>query len=286
MDIVKKYLTNGQYLTQKFEKISQFLHHTISTNAMSAWRWWNATPERVGTPYIIDRDGSIIECFDPRMWAYHLGIKGDDNYHEKHSINTELVSAGPLRFENHEFRFYPLWPNKIRWTAIPEEEVHIFSKPWKGHLYWHLYTEDQLESLKWLIGRNALDFPNLGIENDIESIFEYNEDVVKKHLPGIWAHCTVRKDKSDVFPYPPLIKALKEVQEELTDIRKDKNEASVKIAPKDPNLRGMASVEASVIKPKPKTVSKPKTKKVTKPKTTGAKKTTKPVSKSSKSLKS
>ena len=112
MDLVKKHLSNGQYLTQEYEKKSQFLHHTVSTNAMSAWRWWNSTPERVGTPFIIDRDGSIIECFDPKMWAFHLGIVGDDNWHEKHSINIELTSAGPLYYHNKEFRFYPLWPNK------------------------------------------------------------------------------------------------------------------------------------------------------------------------------
>ena len=220
MDLVKKHLTNGQYLTQEFEKFSQFIHHTLSTNAMSAWRWWNSTKTRVGTPYIIDRDGVIIECFDPKMYAFHLGIKGDDNWHEKHSVNIELVSAGPLRLVDGSFRFYPLWPNKMRYTIIPEEEVYSFKKPWKGFKHWHSYTEDQLESLKWLIGRNALDFPSLGIDNDIESIFTYNPKVVKDHLPGIWAHCTVREDKSDPFPYPPLIKALKEVQSELTNINK------------------------------------------------------------------
>ena len=67
MDLVKKHLTNGQYLTTQDEKFSQFLHHTVSTNAMSAWRWWNSTPDRVGTPYIIDRDGSIMECFPASM---------------------------------------------------------------------------------------------------------------------------------------------------------------------------------------------------------------------------
>ena len=139
MDIVKKPLTNGQYLTTVYEKKSMFLHHTVSTNAMSAWRWWNSTPERVGTPYIIDRDGTIFECFDPKVWAFHLGIVGDDNWHEKHSINIENVSAGPIREVDGDFRFYPLWPNKTRWTSIPADEVHIFSKPWKGHKHWHLY---------------------------------------------------------------------------------------------------------------------------------------------------
>lgn len=237
MDLIKKHLTNGQYLTTQDKKFSQFLHHTLSTNAMSAWRWWNATPERVGTPFIIDRDGVIIECFDPSMWAFHLGIKGDDNWHEKHSINIELVSAGPLRWVDKEFRFYPLWPNKMRYTIIPESEVHTFKKPWKGFEHWHIYTEDQLESLTWLIGKNALDFPSLGISNEMDEIYIYDPKVVRDHLPGIWAHCTVREDKSDIFPYPPLIKALIEVQAELIGIKKATVIPEAKIISKKKNRK-------------------------------------------------
>ena len=232
MDIVKKHLTNGQYLTHLFEKTSVFFHHTISTNAMSAWRWWNSTPDRVGTCYIIDRDGSIIECFDPKMWAFHLGVRGDDNYHEKHSINVELVSAGPLRLVDGEFRFYPLWPNKLRYTAIPEAEVHSFKKEWKGFKHWHLYTEDQLESVKWLTGKLALDFPKLGIDNNIDEIFDWNPKILTDHLSGIWTHCSVRQDKSDIFPYPPIISALKEVQAELTSVRKASKIPEVEIKAK------------------------------------------------------
>jgi len=238
MDIVKKHLSNGQYLTAEFEKFSQFLHHTESTTAMSAWRWWNSTPARVGTPQMIERDGVIMECFDPKMWAYHLGITGDDNWNEKHSVNIELVSAGHLHYEEKEFRFYPLWPNKTRYTVIPEEEVYIFSKPWRGQKYFHNYTEDQLESLKWLIGRNALDFPTIEISNDIESIFEYNPKVIKDHLPGLWAHCTVRENKDDVFPYPPLIEALKDVQSELLGVRKAKIIKEVKVKAPKPSKTG------------------------------------------------
>ena len=217
---MKKYLTNGQYLTTKEEKRSLFLHHTISTNAMSAWRWWNSTPDRVGTAYMIDRDGSIIECFDPKMWAFHLGVRGDDNWHEKHSIGIELVSAGPLRLEDDEYRFYPLWPNKLRYTVIPADEVHTFSKPWKGFKHWHKYTEDQIESVTWLIGRLALDFPGLGIDNDLMNIFEFNRSVLEDHKPGIWSHNTVREDKSDIYPDPAMIRGLLKVQKELTNIDK------------------------------------------------------------------
>ena len=232
MDIVKKHLTNGQYVSTIYEKLSQFLHHTVSTNAMSTWRWWNSTPTRVGTAQIIDRDGSIWECFDPKYYAWHLGVVGDDDWHERHSINIEIVGAGPLRYEEGEFRFYPLWPNKLRFTVIPEDEVYTFDKPWKGFKHWHLYTEDQLESLKWLIGRNVLDFPSLRLDNDIDDIFDFNQDILNNHTPGLWTHNTVRKDKSDPFPYPPLIKALKEVQSELENVNKAEKIPEVKITAK------------------------------------------------------
>lgn len=215
MEITKKHLTNGQYLTHEYEKKSLFLHHTVSTNPESAWRWWNSTPERVGTAYIIDRQGGIIECFDPKVWAYHLGVVRDDNWHEKHSINIELVAAGPLRFEEGEYRFYPLWPNKFRWTLIPENEIIKLKKAWRGYEIFHNYTNEQLESLKWLIGKLYLDFPGLRVDNDLNNFFEYDESVIKEHKPGIWSHSTVRLDKSDIVPTPDLIKALKEVQNEL-----------------------------------------------------------------------
>lgn len=233
MDIVKKHLQNGQYLTQAYEKFSQFLHHTIGTSAMSAWRWWNSTPDRVGTPYIIERDGVIMECFDPKMWAFHLGVSGDDNWHEKHSINYELVSAGALHLVDGDFLFYPLWPNKVHAVTIPEEEVYTFDKPWKGFKYWHIYTDDQIDALIWLMGRNMLEFPTLEFENDIDTMFEYDPDVVEKHLHGVFTHSSVRKDKSDVFPYPPLIKALKKLQIEMSGVKGTKSVGTVTVKPSE-----------------------------------------------------
>ena len=77
----------------------------------------------------------------------------------------------------------------------------------------------------------------------IKAIFDFNPKVVEDHLPGLWAHCTVRADKSDVFPYPPLIEALKEVQTEIIGLKK------VKIIPETPIM-----VPKSAIKSKSKKV--------------------------------
>lgn len=221
MEIVKKYLTNGQYLTSEDEKLGIGLHHTAGLTAAGALRWWDATPERVGTPYIIDRDGTIIECFDPKYWAFHLGIVGDDNWHEKHLIPIELVAAGWLTKElvgnekREEFRFYPLYPDKTRYTVIPSTDVVVLGNKFQGYNYYHRYTEEQIESLVFLIKDLKVRFPKLVLNNDLTKFYEYNEEVVKNHTPGIWGHSTLNKHSTDVYPDENLIKALKNMQKEL-----------------------------------------------------------------------
>lgn len=213
MNIVKKHLTNGQYLTQILEKVSLFLHHTENLSAMATWRWWNQTPERVGTAYVIDRDGTAYEFFDPAVHAYHLGITGDDNFHEKHSIGIELVSAGKLYKVKDEFRFYPLWPNQSRYTVIPKEEVITFEKPFKGFKYYQGYTEAQLETLGKLMKKVLKDFPTIKFENKIDDMFTFDQKIIDEHLSGVFTHGSVRAEKTDIIPYPAILKVLSEVQD-------------------------------------------------------------------------
>jgi N-acetyl-anhydromuramyl-L-alanine amidase AmpD len=212
MEIIKKHLTNGQYMTQEYVKDSIFLHHTAGLNAEGAWQWWNQTPERVGTPYIIDRDGKIIECFDPKMWAYHLGVNNDDNYHEMHSINVELVSGGQLYPENGQFKFYPLYPNTQFFTIIPKDEVIELGEPWRGFKFYHKYTDLQIEALRELLIYLHGEFPTIKFQSDLTDFYELNPVVIAKHQAGLWSHSTVRADKTDIIPYVPLLDMLNEVK--------------------------------------------------------------------------
>src|SRR3972149_4662478 len=100
MEINKtKRLNNLQYYPKANQKTMIFWHHTAGTTAQGAIDWWNQTPVAVGTAYLIDRDGTIFEVFDPKLWAYHLGVKNDDDYIEKNSIGIEIVAAGQLYLE-------------------------------------------------------------------------------------------------------------------------------------------------------------------------------------------
>jgi N-acetyl-anhydromuramyl-L-alanine amidase AmpD len=206
--IVKKYLNNGQYLTQKHKKHCVFLHHTAGTTAMGAWAWWNQTPDRVGTPYLIDRDGTIFECFDPSMWAFHLGIRGDDDSQEMNSVGIEIVAAGALKGPNNN-TFYPLFPNLAGARVIPADDICELKKPWINGKFYHRYTDEQIVSLCQLLGHIKATFKDMTYPKSFsERELSYNAKVIADDYKGIYGHNSVRADKDDIFPQPNLIAAI------------------------------------------------------------------------------
>lgn len=200
-------LRNDQYYPGVEGKEAIFLHHTSGLTARGAFDWWNQTPEHVGVPYIIDRDGTIYEVFPPNRWSFHLGIKGDDDYMEKRSIGIEIVSAGGLQAVEKKNIFYPHWPLTIQPKEISKDEVEILDKAWREFKIFQIYTEEQINSLSLLIPFLIEQF-NMPIPKVNKDFYEYNDKIIRDHIPGIWSHSSVRKDKSDIFPYEPLLDML------------------------------------------------------------------------------
>ena len=191
----------GNIYHKKNPKKSLFLHHTASSTANSSWSWWNNNKERVGTAYLIDRDGTVIECFDPKAWAYHLGIKGDNNFHEKHGIGIEMVSLGRLKKEG---IYYRDTYNQLH----PEHEVCTLGKPYKNQLYFHKFTDQQISALVELMSEIKREFPLIPFPLNFNSIFEFDSNIITLSKPGVYSHGSVRRDKDDIFPQPNLIEAL------------------------------------------------------------------------------
>lgn len=207
INIKKQHLADNQYYPMAQNKTMLIWHHTAGMTAAGALSWWDQTPERVGTPYLIERDGTIIECFDPSFWAYHIGMPKDDNFIEYASVPVEIVSAGYLTKEaDGTFWFYPLFPKKIGGQKIPKEDVLEFE--YKGMHYWHKYTKAQLESIGKLTTYILTKFPNIKVQDKLEGFWELNPDIATKHTPGIWAHSTFISYKSDLIPYPEVLKVI------------------------------------------------------------------------------
>lgn len=187
----------NQYYTGIFPKKFIFLHHTSGASAASAVSWWNTKPDRVSTPFIIERDGTIFQTFDEKYWAYALGVKGATAM-EKSSIHIELVSWGGLNYNDSERKFLTYTKHEI-----PDNEVVLLPFSWRGYKAFHCYTDPQIESLRQLIVELRKEFNIPHNTENREKFWEFRQ--FQKVPPGIWSHTTVREDKSDIFPQPSLI---------------------------------------------------------------------------------
>ena len=201
-----------QYLKEEHTKKQIYLHHTAGrSNGENTFKWWASNPERVATCVCISGigavDGQIVQGYSSKYWAYHLGVKRSvfDAYGvpytnlDKYSIGIEICNWGQLSFTGGKFYNYV-------GGEVPEKEVIKLDVPYKRHIYFHNYTDAQIESVRQL----------LILWNQRYSIpLKYNEDiwtVTQRALrgeAGVFTHNSVRADKVDIYPHPKMIQMLK-----------------------------------------------------------------------------
>lgn len=199
-----------------------FLHHTAGNpnpyNVIDGWR--TDTRGRIATQYVIggsdprsgdQYDGVILEAFPDPFWASHLG--NVSSYLHSHSIGIEICNWGPLTERNGKFYTYVNRP-------LPVSQVCTLKQPFRGFKHYHNYTDEQIEStrklLLFLSKKHNIDLGK-GLKHWINTLksdilpFEYFTDAVAGKVFGLLSHTNVRKDKTDVYPHPKLIKMIKEL---------------------------------------------------------------------------
>lgn len=182
-------LKGDQYYQGIYPKKFIFLHHTAGGSAASSIAGWAATKDRVATPYVIDRDGSIYETFDPKFWAYSLGVKGATSI-EKATIAIEIANYGALD-KNAE-----TYTGKV---IDPDKRVFV---NFRGHTLWEKYTDDQIAALKNLLPYLISKF-KITLQDNLTNFWEYQDPFKLKS--GIYSHTTIRKDKIDIFPQKEIV---------------------------------------------------------------------------------
>lgn len=210
MKIIQESFPESQYYKQAQPKKIIVLHHTVSGAGVTGdINWWKQTPERVGTPFIISREGKIHQIFDEKYWIHHLGIKqymlnqfgskvSNDRLNQL-SIGIELDSWGGVVKRNGKWYSYT-------GIQIPDCDVQEYPKGYRGYYGFEKYTTPQLASLKELL--NHL-IAKHGIKKDyFPEMWDFNEKALKGYH-GIWSHTSYRPDKSDCHPDPNLIQILK-----------------------------------------------------------------------------
>ena len=224
--IDRQYLDKDEYVRDygKIEPLGFFLHHTAGwDNPYNTVSQWNKDKRgRVATQYCIGgsnvkgktkHDGVVVECFPNNYLGWHLGKVGSFKI-SKLSGGVELNNFGYLKKKGDKYYTYVN-------TEVKPEYVCDLGYKFRGHQYWHAYTDKQIESLRLLILHLRDIYPKMDLVNGLPKLlkdgvhpkdaFEFNADAYNAKQFGLWTHTNVRKDKFDCFPQPELVEMLKQL---------------------------------------------------------------------------
>lgn len=224
--IDRAYLDTDEYVTDygKVEPINLFIHHTAGwENPYSTVNSWNKdTRGRIATQYVMGginmksgeakNDGVVVECFPNNYLGWHTGKVGDFNKVSKLSAGIEICNFGYAEKKGDKYYTYV-------GTEIPADMVCDLGYKFRGHQYWHKYTDKQIESLRLLILHIKSIYPKIDLAGGLPRLlkegvspadaFEYNENCNYGRELGVWTHTNIRKDKFDCFPQIELVEMLK-----------------------------------------------------------------------------
>lgn len=201
-------LKDNQYFAESSPKTQIYLHHTAGNgNAEGVARYWNGNDSRIATAFIIGENGTIVQCFSSKHWAWHLGIDTEDfarngakySNLNKLSVGIEVCNWGYLKKKGDKYYNYA-------GGVVNPSYVTELDQPYKGYKYWYKYSDAQIESLRQLVVYlcETYDIPK-DYRSEIWSI----DKEAFKGSKGIFTHNSVRKDKSDMYPCPRVIEMLK-----------------------------------------------------------------------------
>ena len=225
--INRAYLDTDEYVRDygKIEPLGLILHHTAGwDDPYKVINSWNRdTRGRVATQYVIGglningtskHDGTVVECFPNNYLGWHTGRVGGFKM-SKLSVGIELNNFGYLVKKNGKFYNYV-------GGEVPAHQVCDLGYKFRGHQYYHLYSDKQIESLRLLIPHIVKTYPKIDISKGLPNLlrsgftpvnaFEFNEDAYYARTFGLWTHTNIRKDKSDLSPQANLIEMLKNLQ--------------------------------------------------------------------------
>jgi len=214
LNIKISHLPKGQYFAGATKKQWLFLHHTAGWHNPfnTITQWARDTRGEVATEFVLGgqsvkgndntHDGVIAQAFPAGGWGWHLGT-GKGTMHSN-SVGIEVCNFGQLK----DGKTY------VNVEAAKDQIIEL-KQPFKGHKFWHNYSDKQLQILKELIlyiaNRDGIDvrkgLPEMIRQNGVSAFNFCNANYVSKN-PGLWNHTNVLNGKVDMYPHPKLIDLL------------------------------------------------------------------------------
>lgn len=215
LDIKEYYMPKNEYKPGPINPEYVFLHHTAGWDNPynTITQWSNDSRGKIATEFVLGGqkitdnadtyDGTMVQSFPKGNWGYHLGRNGSNHMHIN-SVGVEICNFGWLKEGK-------TWSGAI----AHEKQIVKLPKKFRGHDYWHRYSDKQLKSLelwlKWIAERDNIDIteglPRLIKDNGVKA-FEFNRQAYYGKIKGILSHTNTRKDKFDVFPQQELMDML------------------------------------------------------------------------------
>lgn len=191
-------LPSMEYIKRVTGKTQIVLHHTVSALGKYIDDWFKSDKgkSKVAVAYVVDKDGSIYQLFDPIYWAWHIG-GGASRKNNEESIAIEVVNEGQL-FKRSDGSFYWWIDNDYPEGRFEYEGIAtVLAKEFRGFLNFASYTDEQVDSTHDLIKFLFDKFPN--IPRRFINTFDYNRNTLS--YKGVVMHVNLRETgKWDLSP--------------------------------------------------------------------------------------
>lgn len=197
---------NSYYYPTKTPKDKIILHYTVG-HLRGDLATISKKDSHVSVPYLIARDGSIYELFNPEYWSYHVGrgaVGGNSNM-SKSSIGIELSNYGPLTLSPDGKQLLTAYTGKRKDVYCDVSQKKHYTKvdtKYRGCEYFATHTPAQYKALKELIDYlcNRFDIPNRCIP-EVDRFKTFASTTEAKKFKGICSHVNFRKTgKTDIGP--------------------------------------------------------------------------------------
>lgn len=185
---------NKHFIEKRHTKNKIVLHFTAGVLTGDIF---TLTENTVSVAFVLARDGTVYELFNPDFAAYHLGIgqgykNGETSFK---SIGIEISNLGPLTLKDDIL--YDIYGK----AYCSVSDTGAYDKiDYRGYKYYCSYTEEQYSSLKKLISDicKKYNIPFSGMPENLR--FSTAPAIAQKSEIGIVSHVNFRPDKFDLAP--------------------------------------------------------------------------------------
>ena len=166
-------------------------YHGHPGRATSSIDGWNDSPDHVGTPYLIDRDGTIYRTFkNDAEWIYHLGLKGTGGHYDKASVGIELANELELKKKDDSYYAFDRISDDSRYIG------DVVRANWREQQYFAALDRAQVDGAIEL----TLD---ICARHQIPKRFFYPstqfDEIHCFEVASIVCHSNCREDKTDLY---------------------------------------------------------------------------------------